>query len=106
MPVDMRDPLVALAIRSSDFVQALNQEPLKVRGLAAGRYALKIDGETAGTFTAEQLAAGVNLAELPTPMARQAAEVHALTLRHNNAARRRAGGTSRCRWRRTRPRTC
>ncbi len=84
MPVDMRDPLVALAIRSSDFVEALNQEPLKVRGLGAGRYTLKIDGDTAGGFTAEQLAAGINLAELPTPMARQAAEVHALTLRHNN----------------------
>jgi lysophospholipase L1-like esterase len=84
MPVDMRDTLVALAVHSSDFVEALNQEPLKVRGLAAGRYALKIDGESAGTFTAEQLASGINLAELPTPMARQAAEVHTLTLRHNN----------------------
>jgi lysophospholipase L1-like esterase len=84
MPVNMADPLVALAVRSSDFVQAINLEPLKVRGLAAGRYNLRIDGETAGTFTAEQLAAGVNLAELPTPMMRQAAEVHALTLRHNN----------------------
>jgi hypothetical protein len=83
MPVNMKDPLVALAIRSSDFVQALNQEPLKVRGLAAGRYTLKIDGEAAGTFSSEQLAAGINLAELPTPMARQAAEVHDLALRHN-----------------------
>ncbi|MCU1235638.1 MAG: lipolytic enzyme family [Candidatus Solibacter sp.] len=83
MPVDMKDPLVALAMRSSDFMQALNQAPLKVRGLSAGRYALKIDGDTVGTFTAEQLAAGVNLAELPTPMMRQAAEVHALTLKHN-----------------------
>jgi lysophospholipase L1-like esterase len=83
MPVDMRDANVALAIRSSDFVEALNQQPLKVRGLAAGRYTLKIDGEAAGTFTAEQLASGINLATLPTPMARQAAEVHALTLRHN-----------------------
>jgi lysophospholipase L1-like esterase len=84
MPVDMRDALVALAVHSSDFVEALNQEPLKVRGLAAGRYTLKIDGDTAGTFTAEQLASGINLAELPTPMARQAADVHQLTLRHNN----------------------
>jgi hypothetical protein len=65
-------------------MDALNQEPLAVRGLAAAKYTLKIDGETAGSFTAEQLAHGVNLAELPTPMARQAAEVHALTLRHNN----------------------
>ena len=84
MPVDMRDPLVALAMRSSDFRDALNQQPLKVRGLAAGRYTLKIDGEPAGAFTAAELAAGVNLTTLATPMARQAAEVHALTLRHNN----------------------
>jgi lysophospholipase L1-like esterase len=84
MPLDMRDPLVSLAMRSSDFVDALNQQPLKVRGLAAGRYTLKIDGEPAGAFTAAELAAGVNLTTLPTPMARQAAEVHALTLRHNN----------------------
>jgi lysophospholipase L1-like esterase len=84
MPIDMRDANVALAIRSSDFVEALNQQPLKVRGLTAGRYTVKIDGEAAGSFTAEQLAGGINLASLPTPMARQAAEVHALTLRHNN----------------------
>lgn len=83
MPVNMRDPLVALAIHSSDFVEALNQQPLKVRGLSAGRYTLKIDGDTAGTFTSEQFAAGINLAELPTPMMRQAADVHDLTLRHN-----------------------
>jgi len=84
MPVDMKDANTALAVRSSDFVEALNQELLKVRGLASGQYALKIDGEAAGTFTAEQLAGGINLAMLPTPMARQAADVHALTIRHNN----------------------
>jgi hypothetical protein len=84
MPIDMRDANVALAVRSSDFIEALNQQSLKVRGLAAGRYTLKIDGESAGTFTAEQLGSGINLASLPTPMARQAAEVHLLTLRHNN----------------------
>jgi lysophospholipase L1-like esterase len=83
MPIDMHDPAVALAVRSSDLVDALNQQPLKVRGLAAGRYTLKIEGEPLGTFTAQQLASGINLASLPTPMARQAAAVHALTLRHN-----------------------
>jgi hypothetical protein len=84
MPVNMADPVVALAMRSSDFVAALNQQPLRVRGLGAGRYTLNVDGEPAGLFTAAQLASGINLAELPTPMARQAAQVHALTLRHNN----------------------
>ena len=84
MPVNQRDALVSLAMKSSDFMDALNQEPLKVRGLAAGRYTLKIDGEAAGTFSNAELAGGINLATLPTPMARQAAEVHDLTLRHNN----------------------
>jgi len=84
MPVDARDALLALAVRSSDVTEALNQQPLKVRGLAAGHYTLKIDGETAGSFTAEQLSGGVNLAVLPTPMARQAMQVHALTLRHTS----------------------
>jgi lysophospholipase L1-like esterase len=84
MPVDRRDQLVALALRSSDFTEALNQQPLKVRGLAAGRYTLRIDGDSVSTFGADELAAGINLADLATPMARQAADVHALTLKHNN----------------------
>ncbi len=84
MPVDLRDALTALAVHSSDVMEALDQEPLKVRGLATGQYALKIDGEPVGTFTAEQLGGGVNLATLPTPMERQAAHVHQLTLRHDN----------------------
>ncbi|MBU6401782.1 MAG: SGNH/GDSL hydrolase family protein [Verrucomicrobia bacterium] len=84
MPVDMNDPVVALAINSSDFVSALDQEPLKVTGLTAARYTLKIDGVEAGTFTREELAAGINLALLPTPMAKQAAEVQRLTVEHNN----------------------
>ena len=37
-----------------------------------------------GTFTKEQLAEGINLAMLPTPMAKQAMDVHKLTLQHNN----------------------
>jgi lysophospholipase L1-like esterase len=84
MPVDLKDPISALAIRSSDFIQTLDQQPLKVTGLKAANYALAIDGEEAGVFTKEALAEGINLAVLPTPMARQAAAVHALTLKHNS----------------------
>src|SRR5213594_2339399 len=84
MPADLNDPVVALAVKSSDFLQALNQETLKVTGLSAANYDLKIDGEETGSFTREQLAEGINLATLPTPMAKQAAEVHKLTLQHNN----------------------
>ena len=84
MPVDLNDPIVALAVKSSDFLQALNQQTLKVTGLRAANFDLKIDGEEQGSFTGEQLAEGINLATLPTPMAKQAAEVHKLTLQHNN----------------------
>jgi lysophospholipase L1-like esterase len=83
MPVDTKDEVVALALRASDFVEAMDQEPLKVTGLAAARYTLKIDDEVVGTFSKEEWAKGVNLATLPTPMAKQAAAVHDLTLRHN-----------------------
>jgi lysophospholipase L1-like esterase len=79
---DFKD--VGLAIRSSDFLEALDQEPLKVTGLTAAHYTLKIDGEKVGAFTQEQLQEGINLATLPTPMAKQAAKVHDLTLKHNN----------------------
>jgi lysophospholipase L1-like esterase len=84
MPVDMNDPVIALAVNSSDFMSALNQQTLKVTGLTAANYELKIDGAPVGTFTKVRLSDGINLAALPTPMAKQAAEVHQLTLRHNN----------------------
>jgi lysophospholipase L1-like esterase len=84
MPVDLSDKVVALCLHSSDFIQTLDQEPLKVSGLTAPRYGLKIDGEKVGDFTKEELAEGINLATLPTPMAKQAAKVHDLTLKHND----------------------
>jgi lysophospholipase L1-like esterase len=84
MPLDQGDPVVKLALRASDVEQSLNQQPLQVTGLPAARYSLKIDGEPVGTYTREQLSEGVNLAMLSTPMAKQAAQVHALTVSHNN----------------------
>ena len=84
MPLDLKDPALVLALRSSDFVEALDREVLRVTGLDGPRYALLIDGDEAGVFTREQLAEGVNLAQLPTPMAKQALEVHDFTLKHNN----------------------
>ena len=84
MPVNPKDKAMALAVASSDFTETLNQQPLKVVKLAAGRYTLKIDEQTVGTFSNEELAKGVNLAVLATPMTQQAAEVHELTIKHNN----------------------
>ena len=84
LPIDMSDPVMSLAVHSSDVEQNLDWQPLKITGLKLGRYGLKIDGTSVGSFTSDEFAAGVNLAMLPTPMAKQAADVHAFTLKHNN----------------------
>ena len=57
----------------------LNREMLTVSGLADGRYQLKADGKVIGTFSAAQLAKGINLALLATPsrkIADEAAKVN------------------------------
>ncbi len=84
MPLDLKDPVFKLALQSSDFLQALDWQPLKVTGLKSQRYLLKIDGEEVGTFSRQQLEEGLNLAELATPMVKQAQAVHDLTVKHNN----------------------
>jgi lysophospholipase L1-like esterase len=84
MALDPKDRLLPLALASSDYIDALDREMLKVSGLKPGRYTLKIDGAGVGTFDADDLGKGVNLATSDTPMLRQALEVHALTLQHNN----------------------
>jgi lysophospholipase L1-like esterase len=84
MPLDLKDPVLRLAVQSSDFLQALDWQPLKITSLKGPAYCLAIDGEEVGTFSRSQLEEGVNLAELPTPMVRQAQAVHDLTVKHNN----------------------
>lgn len=82
MPVDTADPVMALAVNSSDFTARFNQQILKVTGLPPGPHTLQIDGSEVATHSAAEWAAGVNLAVLRTPMWAQAAQIHALTLRH------------------------
>jgi lysophospholipase L1-like esterase len=65
----------ALLLRITDIEQQLNQEPLRVTGLAAGRYKLAIDGKFVWTFSAEELARGINLADFDTPMRQQSQRV-------------------------------
>jgi len=84
MPVDLKNTVIALAVKASDVEQALNQQTLKVSGLDKSRYALKIDGDDVAELSKDELARGVNLAERDTPMFRQAKAVHELTLRHND----------------------
>lgn len=81
MPVDLNDSATALAVKSADFLEKMDKETLKVSGLKPGHYALRIDGLQVAVFTAEQLGEGLNLAAWPTPMMKQASDVHALTLK-------------------------
>jgi hypothetical protein len=82
-PIEMTDPAIALAVGCSDIVQELDQQVVKVTGLAAARYTLRIDGQPVAAFDRQQLQAGVNLALLDTPMKQQALKVHSLTIKRN-----------------------
>lgn len=66
------DPVLALVLKYSDIVLALDQETLQIRDLTAGAYDLLIDGRKIGKYTSQQLLTGINLATLETPMIEQA----------------------------------
>lgn len=72
LPLIPENSSTAVLLEITDIQQALNQEPLTVASLAPGQYTLRIDGRLIGTFSADQLAAGINLAQYDTPMRNQA----------------------------------
>jgi lysophospholipase L1-like esterase len=72
LPVSFDDASTELAQKAGADLEGLDGEPLVVRGLAAGGYELKIDGQSIGRFTGDELARGVNLATRGTPQRRQA----------------------------------
>jgi hypothetical protein len=84
LPLNPKDDVLALVLRSSTIVESLDQQLLKVTGLRAAKYSLSIDGKKIGTWTRENLAHGVNLALLETPMLKQALRVYALSRRRNS----------------------
>ncbi len=83
LPPSIADPIVDLAITSSDLVQALDRETLQVTGLPEGAYRLTIDQSDVATFRSSELAAGINLAQMDTPMLAQARLVD-LDVDHKN----------------------
>src|SRR5690606_15557796 len=63
------------AIKIVPFMEEMNQEILRVTGLN-GRYRLSIDGQEIGTWSAQELSEGINLAEIDrTPQYQQAMKV-------------------------------
>lgn len=76
------DPEAASALDLVPFTASLNRQLLRVTGLAPGLHRLTIDGEPVRAFSADALAAGVNLAEEKnTPQYRQALAVRAALAR-------------------------
>ena len=75
LPLSRSNATQALLEDLTDIQQQLNQERLRVTGLAAGRYTLSIDGEPVDTFSPEVLESGINLADYGTPMFHQAQRV-------------------------------
>jgi lysophospholipase L1-like esterase len=73
LPFDLEDPLMNFVLKISD-LSSYDQETLKIDDLHPGQYKLTIDRTNVGTFSAEQLATGINLALLKTPMWDQARE--------------------------------
>ena len=74
LPLPLHDVMIQFALANSNLA-AMDQQILRVDGLSASQYTLRIDGRAIGSFTRDQLAAGVNLALLHTPMEDQAREV-------------------------------
>ena len=75
LPLSYVDADTELAQQAGADLESLDFEPLVVTGLRHVRYELRIDDQTIGTFTAAELAAGVNLARFNTPMRWQAYQV-------------------------------
>jgi hypothetical protein len=75
LPLVESNATQALLMKLTDIEEALNQEPLRVTGLAPGQYKLTIDSDVIGAFSADAMAKGINLAEYGTPMLHQAQRV-------------------------------
>jgi hypothetical protein len=72
LPAAKVDPFLGMVEKISDLDQALDRETLQISGLAPGNYSLQVDDRKIVEFSAEQLAGGVDLARLDTPMLQQA----------------------------------
>lgn len=82
MPIDER---AQAALKLAPILEELNRLELRVRGLAGKAYDVTIDGEPAGKVSAEELAKGWNLANVPGPITTQARQVLKLVFDKNDA---------------------
>ncbi|HLJ55306.1 MAG TPA: SGNH/GDSL hydrolase family protein [Chthonomonadaceae bacterium] len=78
-------PDTALALKVTDAESALDRYVLKITGLPAGNYSIRVDDAEITQVSDKDLAVGVDLAALPNlPANKQAADVLALVRKHND----------------------
>jgi len=75
LPIEDGNATTHFLRQITDVEEQLNQQPLKVLGLAPAIYELTIDSNTIGKFNSEELASGINLADYNTPMLNQSKTV-------------------------------
>jgi len=80
LPLSLSDGMIQFVLSISD-VESMDQQLLRVNGLDAAHYTLKIDDKKIASFTRQQLSSGVNLALYSTPMESQARDVDAIELK-------------------------
>lgn len=73
LPYNFDNSLMNFVLKVSDLAST-DQETLRVQDLQPGEYQLTIDKSAVGSFSAQQLADGINLALFKTPMWHQARE--------------------------------
>jgi len=81
MPIDTR---ATAALDRAPVLDDLSHYDLRVTGLPAGTYDLRIDDESAAKLSSEQLAAGCNLTIQAGPVTAQAQQVLRLVFEKNN----------------------
>lgn len=86
MPIDAR---AEAALKLAPILAELNRYELRIAGLAAGDYEVKIDGEVVGKVSHEALAKGWNLAMEAGPITRQSRKVLDLVFQKNDVFFRR-----------------
>lgn len=86
MPIDVR---AKPALKLAPVLDDLSRYDLKVTGLAPGSYEVKIDGEPVTRASQAELAAGLNLSDLPGPVTEQGRAVLSLVFQKNDVFFRR-----------------
>lgn len=79
-------PDTALALKIPGFspLQDLSRYELKIANLFAAKYEISIDGKAIGTWTKQELAAGINLSNAPGPITDQAQKLLQKILEKND----------------------